>query len=365
MSKRLYFIISILLMFCLVLGGCGTNADNQDNAAVSDSLKHSVDSGSESGNSSFIGDGKLSVHFIDVGQGDAILIQTPSGQSMLIDAGERNQGAQVVQYLRTQGISKLDILIGTHPHSDHIGGLIQIIKDFPVHKIYLPKVTHNTATFEDLLIAIKQQGLKVSTAKAGTQIPLQGVDACFVGPVGDAYEKLNNYSAVVKLAYGNNSMIFTGDAETESEREMSLSSMGDLKADVLKVGHHGSSSSSSDAFLNAVAPQYAVIMCGLNNDYGHPHKEIIQKLNKKGIEIYRSDQNGNIVMSSDGNTIEIKTFTGLSEKTDNTGYIGNTNSKKFHRAECKHLPDEHNRVSFRTRKEALQAGYSPCNLCRP
>ncbi len=376
MPKRLLFIISVILMACLVLGGCamGTGEDNQDNAAVSVPVGQGNDRDET---------GKLTVSFIDVGQGDAILIQTPAGQSMLIDGGERGQGEKVVEYLRKQGISKVDIMVGTHPHSDHIGGLIEVLEKFKVDKVYLPKVTHTTSTFRDLLTGVQKQGIKVSTAKAGVTIPLEGLDANFAAPTGDTYESLNNYSAVVKLVYGNNSFVFTGDAEEESEQEMLHSSLvGGLKAEVLKVGHHGSSSSTSERFLNVVAPQYAVIMCGTDNDYGHPHKETIEKLNQAGVKIYRTDQNGNIVITSDGNTFETITFgdvpaaeeapdvapdAGLNDRDidEDTYYIGNTNSNKFHRVECKYLPAEHNQVKFKTREEAVEAGYSPCSICQP
>ncbi|NLO22239.1 MAG: MBL fold metallo-hydrolase [Syntrophomonadaceae bacterium] len=295
MAKRRFSLISILLIGCLFLGVyvAGVGADHEDNLVgqVNDR-------------------GKLTVSFIDVGQGDSILIQTPLGQSMLIDGGERGQGERLLEYLRKQGIDKIDIMVGTHPHSDHIGGLIAVLENFRVEKVYLPKVTHTSSTFRDLLTAVKNQGLKVSTAKAGTAIPLEGVDTVFIAPVGDTYGSLNNYSAVVQLAYGNKSFIFCGDAEEESEQDMLSSSQGDLKAEVLKVGHHGSSTSTSDPFLNAAAPQYAVIMCGTDNDYGHPHKETIEKLNQAGVKIYRTDENGNIVFSSDGNSLKIETFRG-------------------------------------------------------
>lgn len=367
MHKRFFCFTFILIMMCLVLGGCitGAGGNNNDNSAVS-------------GSGSRISDGKLTVHFLDVGQGDSIFIQIPSGQNVLIDGGERNQGEKITGYLEEQGISKLDILIGTHPHSDHIGGLIDVLRNFKVEKIYLPKVTHTTATFRDLLTAVKSQGLKVSTARAGVEIPLEGVEACFAAPVGDTYENLNNYSAVLRLVYGNNSFLFTGDAEEESEQEMLLASNRSLQADILKVGHHGSASSTSNAFLNTVAPKYAVIMCETDNDYGHPHKETIEKLNQRGIKIYRTDQDGNIAITSDGNTIKIKTFKDLladqeaepaapvdPNNDENTCYIGNKNSKKFHCAECTSLPEEHNRIYFNTRKEAVEAGYSPCSICQP
>lgn len=248
--------------------------------------------------------GILKVHFIDVGQGDAILVQTAAGQSMLIDAGENNQGGEVINYLKSQGVKELDIVVGTHPHSDHIGGLDTVVNNLPVKKVYLPKVTHTSKTFRDLLQAVKDSGLKVSTAQAGIELPLDGIKAAFVAPVADSYDSLNNYSAVIKLDYGSQSFLLTGDAETQSEDQI-LDSGANIRATVLKVGHHGSSTSTSLEFLQAVRPQYAVIMLGEDNPYGHPHAEILERLQEAGIEIYRTDRDGTIVFSTDGKDIDI------------------------------------------------------------
>jgi DNA internalization-related competence protein ComEC/Rec2 len=246
----------------------------------------------------------LKVHFIDVGQGDAILIQTPAGQNMLVDAGENDQGDVVVNYLIAQGVKELDIVVGTHPHSDHIGGLDTVINHFPVKYIYMPKATNNTESFRDVLTAVKNKGLKISTAKAGVVLPLEGVDCRFIAPVKDSYEELNNYSGVIRLDYGSQSFLLTGDAGTESEAQM-LSSGIAIKSTVLKVGHHGSSTSTSTKFLKAVAPQYAVIMVGRDNPYNHPHNQTLTKLTETGIKIYRTDQNGTIVFTTDGKDMRI------------------------------------------------------------
>lgn len=365
MSKRFCFVMSMLIMVCLIFSGC-TIDDHSDDSELSGLAKKASD-GDEPG--------RLIVHFIDVGQGDAIFIQTPAGQNMLIDGGERDQGRKVVNYLQEQGVNKIDFLVATHPHSDHIGGFIEVLQDFKVTKIYSPKVTHTTATFKEFLTAVKAQNLKISTARAGVEIPLRGIKASFVAPLGDKYKDLNNYSAVIRLVYGNNSFLFTGDAEKESEEEMLSSAKGNLSAQLLKVGHHGSQSSTETHFLNAVNPKYAVIMCGADNDYGHPHEETIEKLEQKGVEIYRTDQNGNVVVFADGKNIKIEVSRGSAVNADtkivlpvaeNDGdvvHIGNKKSKKYHCPDCRNLPKEDNRIYFNSREEAINAGYTPCSIC--
>ncbi|ABY93611.1 MAG: Beta-lactamase domain protein [Caldanaerobacter subterraneus] len=245
----------------------------------------------------------LTVNYIDVGQGDSIFIQTPSGKTMLIDAGTPEMGSKVIKYIKSQGINKIDVLIGTHPHNDHIGGIVEIIKTFKIGKFYMPKVTTTTRTFEEVLKAAKSKGLSINVAKTGVVIDLgDGIIAKMLAPNSSHYEDLNNYSAVIKITYGNTSFLFTGDASEQSEKEM-LSKGYNLKADVLKIGHHGSSSSSTWAFLKAVHPKYAVISCGKYNDYGHPHKETMKKLRSLGIIVYRTDECGTVIAVSDGKTI--------------------------------------------------------------
>jgi len=247
--------------------------------------------------------GTLKVYFIDVGQADAILIKLPSGQNILVDGGNNDDGSLVVNYLKQQGVKRLDHVIGTHPHEDHIGGLDVAIKSFEVGKVYLPRVSHTTKTYEDLLLAIKNKGLRVTQAKAGVKLDVgPGVEAVLVAPNSSGYEDLNNNSAVLKLKYGSTSFLFTGDAEAESESEM-LRAGYDLKADVLKVGHHGSHSSTTPAFLKAVSPKYAVVSVGKGNDYGHPHSETLAKLAAAGVQVFRTDLQGTIVVTSDGKSI--------------------------------------------------------------
>ncbi|NLB54115.1 MAG: MBL fold metallo-hydrolase [Syntrophomonadaceae bacterium] len=289
MKKYLQLLLILIFSFSLLINGCGVSP--QTTVPVqTDPVQTTA--------------GTLQVHFIDVGQGDAILVQTPAGQNMLVDAGDNSYGGEVIEYLTSQGVEQLDIVVGTHPHADHIGGLDTVIDHFPVQKVYLPKVTHTTKTFRDLLAAVKDNGLKVTTAKAGVDLPLEGLNAYFAAPVEDSYESLNNYSAVIKIDYGSHSFLFTGDAEAESEAQI-LSAGTDIKTTVLKVGHHGSSSSTSPEFLQAAAPRYAVIMLGEDNPYGHPHRETMELLNSAGVEIFRTDRDGTIVFSTNGEDIEI------------------------------------------------------------
>lgn len=248
----------------------------------------------------------LRVHFIDVGQADAILIQTPLGANILIDAGEKATAPSLMAYLRKEGVTKLDHVIATHPHADHIGGLASVIAGFDIGGIYMPRVTHTTKTYEDLLLAIKAKGLRVNEAKAGVELRLgEGITAQLVAPKGAGYKSLNDYSVVLRMTYGDTSFLFTGDAERVSETEM-LAAGYELTADVLKVPHHGSNTSSTEPFLRAVDPTYAVIMVGQGNRYGLPHPAVLDRLKAKDIVVLRTDEHGSIVITSDGQTLEVE-----------------------------------------------------------
>ena len=245
----------------------------------------------------------LKVHFLDVGQGDSIFIELPTNETILIDASIKDASNKIINYLREENVSKIDYVFATHPHSDHIGGMSAVIKAFDIGQIYMPKAVTTTKTYENLLLTIKDKNLKIKTAKAGnTIIDTDDLKLVVLAPNQDSYESLNNYSIVLKLTYKEKSFLFMGDAETLSEKEIT----GDIQADVLKVGHHGSRTSTSQAFLNKVNPSYAVISVGLNNDYKHPHQEVIDRLEKKNIKIYRTDQNGDIIFTTDGYNIDVK-----------------------------------------------------------
>ncbi|WP_396335360.1 ComEC/Rec2 family competence protein [Clostridium sp.] len=240
----------------------------------------------------------LQVHFIDVGQGDSILIQV-NNKNLLIDSGPNKSEDKLKKYLKELNISKFDYIIATHPHEDHIGNMSYIINNFDVLNFYAPKVENSTKAFETMVESLIRKDLKIKVLKANIKsIDLgKNIVVDVFSPLSNSYEDLNNYSPIVKISYGNTSFLFTGDAEELSENEV-LNAGFDLKCDVLKIGHHGSSSSTSEKFLKASNPSIAVISVGEDNTYGHPTDTVLSRL--KETKIYRTDINGNIVITSDG-----------------------------------------------------------------
>lgn len=418
LKRNFYGIFAFLIAFVCLTGFTACSSSGYDQATTtqvvnSDETATNLASSNTSG--------ILTVNYIDVGQADSILIQSPSGKNMLIDAGETKDGA-VVNYLKNAGVSKLDVIVATHPHEDHISEMASVINTFDVGQFYMPKKQHTTKSFENMVDALLAKNITVNEAKAGVSIAFDDAVKCdIIAPCNNNYSDMNNWSAVIKMTYGNNKFLFTGDAEELSEKEI-LDSGVDISADVLKVGHHGSHSSSTKAFIEKVAPKYAVISAAKVNDYGHPHQETLKTLSDFGVQVYGTYDYGDIVAMSDGNEISFyfgktdvaneptteattkvnstttkatttttttkeaitetttkvasssKASAGNSQignyKSDNSNvesgtYIGNKNSKKFHSEYCSKLPAQKNRITFNSRSEAIASGYEPCKICNP
>ena len=246
----------------------------------------------------------MEITYLDVGNADCEIIRMEDGTNIVIDAGTKDQSGNIIRALKRKGIRKIDYLIATHPHADHIGGMEDIIDSAEIGTVVLPSVVHTSKTYENLLKKIKEK--EIPAVKAESGVVLHETDRCkiqLVAPKKDEkYESLNNYSAVLHIAYGNTTFLFAGDAEKLSENEMLNY---EIRSDVLKVGHHGSRTSSSEKFIAKVNPRIAVISCGKDNEYGHPHQETLETL--KNAEVYRTDKNGDIIIHTDGTNLTVAT----------------------------------------------------------
>ena len=313
----------------------------------------------------------LQVHFIDVGQALSVLVEC-DGQFMLYDGGNVDDGSLVVSYLQQQGVEELQYVFCSHAHEDHVGGLAAALAYFPAHHVYAPVTEADTKCFRDFVKYTQQQGLAVEVPAAGTVWQLGSATVTQLGPVAQ-YSDTNDTSLVLRLDYGSTSFLLTGDMEADAERDL-VNTGANLKADVLQVGHHGSSTSTSYIFLNSVLPEMGVISCGVNNKYGHPHEETLSILRDAGVDVYRTDLLGTITIGSDGRNYTVGTEHTATDAqlnptdpaasgTAQQGYIGNVNSKKFHLPSCPNLPAEKNQILFSSYDEAVAAGYTPCGTC--
>ena len=316
-------------------------------------------------------DAPLEVHFIDVGQALSVLVEC-DGQFMLYDGGNVDDGSLIVSYLQSQGVEQLEYVFCSHAHEDHVGGLAAALAYFPAYHVYSPVTDASTKCFQDFVKYTQQQGLQVEVPAVGTMWPLGGATVTMLGPVAQ-YSDTNDTSIVLRIDYGSTSFLLTGDMEKTAETDL-VNSGANLRADVLQVGHHGSSTSTSYPFLNAVLPELGVISCGVNNKYGHPHEETLSILRDAGVDVYRTDLQGTITIGSDGQNYTVGTehFAADSalnptdpaaSSTAQQAYIGNVNSKKFHLPTCPNLPAEKNQILFSSYEEAVEAGYTPCSSC--
>ena len=336
--------------------------------------------------SEILSESLLKVHYINVGQGDSSFVELPNGETILIDAGIPSQGYVVTNYIKGLGYTDINYVVATHPHNDHIGGLPTVLESFKVGKFYMPNKEHTSNIFMTMLTAVQSNGCKAVYAKSGLSVIDEGnLKVNFAAPVSSGYSDLNNYSAVLRISYNKSSFLFTGDAEDIVESEL-ISSGQTITADVLKVGHHGSDYSSTAAFLSKVKPKYAIISVG-NNSYGHPTPEALTRLDDVGAKIYRTDEVGTIVVTTDGktytldknaSTIQNNAPPVVAETTpepvqeesieeqapvtqnDVVVYVTRTGSK-YHRYGCSYLKS----CIETTLSSAKSSGYSACSRCNP
>lgn len=438
MNKKLWIVLFLIMSLCGGLVGCSMdgNVTTQENTTITTMADESSEA-KEDGNArenavagletdgqtgnygtsdvDSLEDGDtLEVHYIDVGQGDSILIRQ-GDQSMLIDAGNNNKGTTVWSYLLHQNVDHLTYAIGTHPDADHIGGMDVVLYKIDCDTVMLPACASDTKTYEELIQTIGQREQTVVTPKQGQIYTLGKASFQILTDTDKNYgDNTNDYSLAFRLTFGDTSFLFTGDAEKEAEQDMLASGLT-LQSDVYKAAHHGAETANTEAFLTAVNPTYCVISCGEGNSYGHPRAAVLNSLRTMGVKVFRTDEQGTIVATSDGSTITWNTspseswqageptgsaenkknadsaaYEGTSEyvrnattdDTDNaqvfneTGngavtqdeYILNANTKKFHRPTCasvKRMSETNKVVSTQSREALIEQGYEPCKNCNP
>ncbi len=324
----------------------------------------------------------LNLHMLDVGQGDSLLLEC-DGSYMLVDAGEVDKGNRVVEYLKGQNVRRLSYAVITHPHSDHFGGMKKVLQSIPTDSIVMTEAYNTTRAWESLIDYIDKENFNVVFPKTNDVFNVGGCKVNIYSPNIDNDNK-NNCSLVLRAVYDNMAVLLTGDAEKSEEKEI-LESGFNVQADVLKLGHHGSSTSTSSEFLKKVSPSLALISCGKNNDYGHPHNEILSKLKNSDIPVMRTDLDKAVTVSLCNNKITVLASkreqvipkrggadTSLSSEVSSADssqhrYIGNKSSRVFHLGSCKSVNkmSDKNKVYFDSRKQAAESGYSPCGYCKP
>ncbi len=347
--KKLF---SLFLALLLLLSGCGFGLSSDPSTGTS--YVPSKDS-------------ELTIHFLDVGQADCALLEC-NGQYIIIDGGNVEDSSLVVSYLESQGVTRLEAVIASHAHEDHVGGLPGVLAVFETKSVYAPTKTYASNCFDDFVYYAGQQGLDITIPAPGDSFRFGGATVTVLGPV-KSYAETNDTSIVLMVSFGNTKFLFTGDMETAAENDM-LDYWGesfDWHADVLKVGHHGSDTSTGYRFLRAVMPTYGIISVGKDNSYGHPCEGPLSKLRDAGVTVYRTDEMGHILVTSDGKSLTFHHKAGSPDVPDGTAgairYIGNVSSKKLHIEDCSSLPKEENRTYFDSYEDAIAAGYTPCSKC--
>lgn len=366
MKKRIFSLFLVISLLLSTLCGCGgmglptggTTADTSESVTIPE-------------NSSF------AIHFIDVGQADAALIMC-KGQTMLIDGGNAEDSDLIYTYLQKHSITHLDYVVCTHAHEDHVGGLSGALTAATVGTVLSPVTDYDSKVFRNFAEKTRERGREITVPRAGDVYQVGDATVTVLGPQKD-YDDTNNTSIVLRVAYGSTSFLFTGDMESSAEKDLVESGV-ELKSTVLKVGHHGSTTSTSYQFLRAVAPTYGVISVGTDNQYDHPNDDVLSRLRDADVTLYRTDLQGDIICTSNGSTLTFTTQKRAEQpinptEPDKSGsgdasvteypYIGNLNTHKFHTATCSYLPAEENRIYFTTREEAIEYDYTACGSCKP
>ena len=350
-------LLALFLTLCLLLCGCTVEIVLAPDEPAAPAV------------STVTGDDTLTVHYLDVGQADSILLEC-GGEFMLIDGGNRDDGEFVVSYLQSCGVEQLKAVVCTHAHEDHVGGLPAVLAVFPVEAVYSPTNTYSSKIFDSFLKYTDQQRLELTIPSPGDTLTLGSAEFMVMGPV-KSYADPNNTSIVLLADFGENRFLFTGDAEREAENDMMdyWEDRVDWNVDVLKAGHHGSSTSSGYRFIYESDPEYAIVSCGKDNDYGHPHEETISLYKDAGLPMLRTDELGTILAVSDGRDITItwekqhKVPMDLVASEGFGSFIANKNSKTLHTPFCSGLPKESNRVTYDSYDAAILDGCKPCSSC--
>ena len=334
--------------------------------------------------------GELTIHFLDVGEGNATLIES-EGKYMLIDGGVNAKSSYVVAYLKKQGIESLNYVIATHYDADHLAGVVGVLHVFPVETIIGPQYSTDTKIYRSFMEQLSAHDYTLISPDVGDEYQMGDITFTVVGPARYGHTDENDDSVAVRIRHGDNSFLIAGDAGAESEQEIAESGVH-LKSDVYLVNHHGSETSTTQEFLDLVDPEYAVISSGTEgNNYGHPRKAVLDRLQQKDVKLFRTDIQGEVIVTSDGTGLSFSQepcndFTPggegtTSENTQATAedttaviseegatYILNTSSRKFHLPDCQaveNMKDKNKSYFTGTKEEAIENGYDPCGWCLP